>query len=93
MAVAIIQLLLIATLTITLDTTVTDISIDQQHILINHTSRINQVVDMLEENQVEAVSQLADQAGRGRELAGQEPQVVQEQVWAADANIDRKIKK
>ena len=68
MAVAIIQLLLIATLTITLDTTVTDISIDQQHILINHTSRINQVVDMLEENQVEAVSQLADQAGRGREL-------------------------
>ena len=48
---------------------------------------------MLEENQVEAVSQLADQAGRGRELAGQEPQVVQEQVWAADANIDRKIKK
>ena len=92
MTVAIIQLLLlIATLTITLYITGTDISI--RHIHINHTSRINQMVDMLEENQVEAVSQLADQAGRGRELAGQEPQVVQEQVWAADANIDRKIKK
>ena len=89
MAVAIIQLLPIITPTITLGITGVDISIDQQHIHINHTRRINQVVDTSE-----VINQLVeDQVGRGRELAGQEQLVVQEQILAADANNDRKIKK
>ena len=69
----------------------TDISIAQQHIHIDHTQRrINQVVDTSEViNQVEAA---IDQVGRVRELVGQEV-AVQEQVLAADANNDRKIKK
>lgn len=71
-----------------------DISIDQdqQHIHTNHTRRINQLVDMSEViNQLAAgINQLADQV-QGRELEVQEL-VVQEQVRAADANTDRKIK-
>ena len=81
MAVAIIQLLLIATLTITLvitGITGTDIRIDQQH---THIDRMEVI------NQVEAViNQLEDQV-QGREL------VVQELAVQEDANNDRKIKK
>jgi hypothetical protein len=82
MVVVIIQLLLIATPTITCITGITGTGITcTQHIHIDH---INQV-DMSEEDQVAAVNHLVDQV-QGRELAAQEV-VVQEQVLAADANI------